>query len=108
MEMDGWTGVLYVMDGQGQHYMPSPQFFEWRGHKKILISPQKCCGYSLEVPPQCASNEYVQHMFLWRNKNYLFRFPWEILFLIEQFFKCSGTLKQFLNCSFAVFHNKCS
>ena len=27
-----------------------------------------CCGYSLEVPQRGASNEYPQHMFLWRNK----------------------------------------
>ena len=28
----------------------------------------KTCGYSLEVPRRGASNEYPQHMFLWRNK----------------------------------------
>ena len=27
-----------------------------------------CCGYSLEAPQRGASNEYPQHMFLWRNK----------------------------------------
>ena len=27
-----------------------------------------CCGYSLEVPHRGTSNEYPQHMFLWRNK----------------------------------------
>ena len=26
------------------------------------------CGYSFEAPPQDASNEYPQLMFLWRNK----------------------------------------
>ena len=26
------------------------------------------CGYSLEAPRRGASNEYPQHMFLWRNK----------------------------------------
>ena len=31
-------------------------------HKNI------CCGYSLEAPHRGASNEYPQHMFLWRNK----------------------------------------
>ena len=31
-------------------------------HKNI------CCGYSLEVPHWGASNEYPQHMFLWRSK----------------------------------------
>ena len=42
----------------------------------FLISPQKniCCGYSLEAPQWGASNEYPQHMFLWKNlKKY---FPW--------------------------------
>ena len=27
-----------------------------------------CCGYSLELPQRGGSNEYPQHMFLWRNK----------------------------------------
>ena len=31
-------------------------------HKNI------CCGYSLETPHRGTSNEYPQHMFLWRNK----------------------------------------
>ena len=31
-------------------------------HKNI------CCGYSLEAPLRGASNEYPQHMVLWRNK----------------------------------------
>ena len=30
-----------------------------------------CCGYSLEVPPWGTSNEYPQHMFLWRNKKFI-------------------------------------
>ena len=35
----------------------------------FLISPENiCCGYSLEAPQQGASDEYSQHMFLWRNK----------------------------------------
>ena len=35
----------------------------------FLISPQNIgCGYSLEVPRQGASNEYPQHMFVWRNR----------------------------------------
>ena len=34
----------------------------------FLISPRKRCGYSLEVHPRGASNEYPQHMFSWRNK----------------------------------------
>ena len=27
-----------------------------------------CCGYTLEAPRRGASNEFPQHMFLWRNK----------------------------------------
>ena len=35
----------------------------------ILISPRKhMLWYSLEAPRRGASNEYPQHMFLWRNK----------------------------------------
>ena len=31
----------------------------------------ECCGYSLESPGRGNSNEYPQHMFLWRNmENY--------------------------------------
>ena len=42
----------------------------------FLISPQNiCCGYSLEVPLQGTSNEYPQHMFLWRNKKNISTFP---------------------------------
>ena len=41
---------------------PHNIFFYFFLHKNI------CCGYSLEVPQQCASNEYPHHMFLWRNK----------------------------------------
>ena len=32
------------------------------------FSTKTCCGYSLEAPHWGASNEYPQHMFLWRNK----------------------------------------
>ena len=34
----------------------------------LIRSASTCCGYSLEVPPWGTSNEYPQHMFLWRNK----------------------------------------
>ena len=37
-------------------------------------------GYSLEAPRRGASNEYPQHMFLWRNKRTIFLLPpliWE-------------------------------
>ena len=43
---------------------------------KVLISflflhKNVCCGYSLEVPQRGTSDEYPQHTFLWRNKEYL-------------------------------------
>ena len=34
----------------------------------LFLHENICCGYSLEVPQQGTSNEYPQHMFLWRNK----------------------------------------
>ena len=40
-------------------------------HKQLghdILHKNLCCGYSLESPQQGDSNEYPQHMFLWRNK----------------------------------------
>ena len=34
----------------------------------LFLYKNICCGYSLEVPHWGASNEYPQHIFLWRNK----------------------------------------
>ena len=34
----------------------------------LFLYKNICCGYSLEAPRWDASNEYPQHMFLWRNK----------------------------------------
>ena len=34
----------------------------------LFIHKNICCGYSLETPQRGASNEYLQHMFSWRNK----------------------------------------
>ena len=34
----------------------------------LLLHDNICCGYSLEGPHGGPSNEYPQHMFLWRNK----------------------------------------
>ena len=34
----------------------------------LFLHENICCRYSLEVPHRGASNEYPQHMFLWRNK----------------------------------------
>ena len=37
----------------------------------LFLHENICCGYSLEVPHWGASNEYPQHMFLWRTwENY--------------------------------------
>ena len=44
-------------------------------HNIVLFSnffTKTCCGYSLEVPHQRTSNEYPQHLFLIRNKNYIY------------------------------------
>ena len=34
----------------------------------LFLHENVCCGYSLEAPWQGASNDYPQHIFLWRNK----------------------------------------
>ena len=34
----------------------------------LFLHENKCLGYSLEAPQCGTSNEYPQHMFLWRNK----------------------------------------
>ena len=34
----------------------------------LFLQENICCGYSLEAPHRGTSNEYPQHMFLWRNK----------------------------------------
>ena len=37
----------------------------------LFLYKNICCGYSLEAPRRGASNEYPQHMFLWRTgENY--------------------------------------
>ena len=38
------------------------------GYFFLLLHKNICCGYSLEVPHRGTSNEYPQHMFLWRKK----------------------------------------
>ena len=42
---------------------------EYPQHMFLWRNKNICCGYSLEAPHGGASNEYPQHMFLWRNKN---------------------------------------
>ena len=41
----------------------------------LFLHENICCGYSLEVPQQGASNEYPQHIFLWRNKKDIMWIP---------------------------------
>ena len=38
-------------------------------HFSYFHNENICCGYTLEVPKQGASNEYPQHIFSCRNKN---------------------------------------
>ena len=48
------------------------QSFSYEGYAHIFfllfLHKYKCSGYSLEAPQPGTSNEYPQHMFLWRNK----------------------------------------
>ena len=63
--------------------MSTHNMFSWRNKNKIyrisfliytyeifflFLHKSICCGYSLEVPQWGTSNEYLQHMFSWRNK----------------------------------------
>ena len=79
--------VYNIVLGEGRHYVfvssryltiatDRVLFF----HPKMLISflflhKSICCGYSLEAPRRGASNEYTQHMFLWRNKKNIMCIP---------------------------------
>ena len=40
----------------------------------LFLHEKRCCGYSLEVHWQGASNEYPQHTFSWRNKKNVITF----------------------------------
>ena len=41
------------------------------GQFPLFLHKNLCCGYSFEVPHRGTSNEYPQHMFLWRiRENY--------------------------------------
>ena len=44
----------------------------------LFLHKNICYGYSLEGPQRGASNEYPQHMFLWRNKKNI------IVFLLKK------------------------
>ena len=39
------------------------------------FATKTCCGYSLKAPRRGASNEYPQHMFLWKNKKSSYLIP---------------------------------
>ena len=41
----------------------------------LFLHKNICYGYSLEAPQRGVSNEYPQHMFLWRNKNNIIWIP---------------------------------
>ena len=41
----------------------------------LFLHENICCGCSLEAPHQGTSNEYPQHMFLWRNKKNIMWIP---------------------------------
>ena len=49
----------------------------------LFLHENICCGYSLEVPWQGASDEYPQHMFSWRNKKNISTFWLKKLFYPE-------------------------
>ena len=82
-----WVATAYVFRGlvKEEYLVIIVGSFFLFLHKNI------CCGYSLEAPRWGASNEYPQHMFLWRTReNYPIIiikyssltsplcFPWEI------------------------------
>ena len=41
----------------------------------LFLHENICCGYSLEAPRRGTSDEYPQHMFLWRNKKNIYLKP---------------------------------
>ena len=73
-------------------------FFQPKSTDIFLISPQKhMLWYSLEVPHWGTSNEYPQHMFLWRNKKNIFLIPPQI-WSYDTSRKIWTTLYYFLMC----------
>ena len=65
-------------DAHGNWYVPLDK--EHFSNKKISIiflflHKNICCGYSLEAPCWNTSNEYPQHMFLCKNKNFYMGTP---------------------------------
>ena len=41
----------------------------------LFLHENICCGYALEAPHWCASNEYPQHMFSWRKRKHIYLMP---------------------------------
>ena len=69
----------------------------------VLINCNICCGYSLASPQRGDSNEYSQHMFLWRNKQnypsiitkhtpYLFHWYMTLLMMLKFYFCIFSTI----------------
>ena len=62
MRGEGWGGKESLLHMQMIRSQDDPRM-------RIVANNQYiCCGYSLEVPLGSTSNEYPQHMFLFRNK----------------------------------------
>ena len=60
-----WLKTIHI-------FLSSPhKFMFWVLIRSALVDKNICCGYSLEAPHRGTSNEYPQHIFLWRSKNYL-------------------------------------
>ena len=52
----------------------------------LFLNENICCGYSLEAPPQGASNDYPEHKFSWRNKKTISTFRLTYLRLFYKMF----------------------
>ena len=61
--------IVYIYTFFSLSIAPDKAPFQLKNTDLFLIFPQKhMLWYTLEVPYQVASNEYPQHMILWRNK----------------------------------------
>ena len=73
----------------------------------IRIARNICCGYSLESPRRGDSNEYPQHMFLWRTiENYPLMIITGLLSTLEFLKQCNDREKAV--CQFSSYHFLCS
>ena len=66
------------------------------GYFFLFLHKNICYGYSLEAPCRGASNEYTQHMFLWRTvENYPV--------IVTNYSSLSSPLnKYYLSCAFSI------